>query len=376
MDAIGLAALIDAIETIIGANARADFRFPPRHDLANDVWVGHVGAGHSDHVDLPRLHRMPCRCDIGDAGGMERRQPRRRADFASEVEMRSGGHALDRDKVRQTRIGVDMAADDVEKIDEPALRQPPRNLEPILPVEPAFLHLVHRIANADDEIRPDATADLVEHLEDEAHAVAERAAIGFVQRIGQWRPELVEEMAIGFQLDAVEPGGLHAFRGVPVILDDTRDVPILELLREGAMRRFAMVRGGDHGQPVTLVPARAPAEVAQLDHYRRAMLVAGIGQVPHPGHDLVLEGEDIVEHRRAVPGCRGGASRHGQGNAALGARRMIGAVARLRHAVLRVGRFMSRCHDPVPQGEVLDRIGLQQRIARGHSPGSERMCRG
>ena len=42
-------------------------------------------------------------------------------------------------------------------------------------------------------------------------------------------------MAVAFQLEAIEAGGDHSFRRIRVIPDDALDVPILHLLRKGAM---------------------------------------------------------------------------------------------------------------------------------------------
>ena len=165
------------------------------------------------------------------------------------------------------------------------------------------------------------------------------------------------------------PAGLHALGGVGVIADDALDIPILDLLGEGAMRGLALVRGRHDRQPVALVPARAPAKMGELDHHRRAMLVAGVGELPDPGHDLVLVGEDIVEGRRAVARDRRRTRRHRQRNAGFGPLDVIGAVALLRHAVFRIGRLMRGRHDPVAQRQMLELVGLKQRIV-GHRPPS------
>jgi hypothetical protein len=78
----------------------------------------------------------------------------------------------------------------------------------------------------------------------------------------------------------------------------------------------------------------------------------------------VSKGQDIVEDRRAVPrNCRRARS-HRQRNPTLGALNVIGAVALLGQTIFRIGRLMGRCHDPIFQAEMLQMIGLQQRVVR------------
>ena len=212
---------------------------------------------------------------------------------------------------------------------------------------------------------PTAGADRLQRVEGEAQAVVEAAAVGRVELVGQRRPELVHQVAVGLELDAVEPGRLHPLGGVGIVLDDPGDVPVLGLLREGAVRGLALVAGRDDRQPVGLVPAGAAAEVGELDHHRAVVLVALVGERLHPADDLVLPGEDVVEHRRAVAGDRGRARRHRHRDAGPGALDVVGAVALLRHPVLGIGRLVAGDHQPVLQRQVLEPVGLEERIA-GH----------
>ena len=107
------------------------------------------------------------------------------------------------------------------------------------------------------------------------------AAVVIVRaRVGRRTPEPVEEMAVAFEFEAIEAGGLHAFGGGRIVLDDPRHVPILHLLRKGAMGGLAHRRSGENGEPVRLVPHGAAAEMGELDHHRRAMFVAIVGKLP------------------------------------------------------------------------------------------------
>ena len=114
------------------------------------------------------------------------------------------------------------------------------------------------------------------------------------------------------------------------------------------------MRRRDHGQPVIAVPAGAPTQVGQLDHDRGAVLVALVRQGLHPGHDLVLEGEDVVEHRRTVARDRGRPGGHGQCDTALRALDVIGAIALLRHPLLGVRRLVRGRHEPILERQVLE----------------------
>ncbi len=176
-------------------------------------------------------------------------------------------------------------------------------------------------------------------------------------------------MAVGLELDAVEAGRLHALGGGGVVGDDAVDVPVLRRLREGAVGRLAHRRGREDGQPVGRVPARAPAEVGELDHHRRAGLVAVVGEALQPGDDRVVIGVQVAEGGRAVRRDQRRAGRHGQRDAALRPLEMVEPVAVLRHPVLGIGGLVRRDHQPVAERQVLQAIGLQQRIGRHRSLG-------
>ena len=196
----------------------------------------------------------------------------------------------------------------------------------------------------------------------EAHAVLERAAVLVVAVVGGRRPELIEQVAVRLDLDAVHSAGLHPLGGVGVVADDAVDVPRLGDLRVGAVRRLAQRRRRDHRQPVVLAPAGAAAEVADLDHRRCAVLVDAVGHRLDPRHDRVVVGVQVAERRRAVGRHDRGAGRHRHGQATLGLLDVVQPVAILGHAVLAVGRLVRRRKDPVPQRKVLQGERLEERI--------------
>ena len=52
------------------------------------------------------------------------------------------------------------------------------------------------------------------------------------------------------------------------------------------------------GSQSRLVPAGAAAEMGELDHHLAVMLVAVVGKLPQPRHDLVAIGVQIAEGGR------------------------------------------------------------------------------
>jgi hypothetical protein len=92
------------------------------------------------------------------------------------------------------------------------------------------------------------------------------------------------------------------------------------------------------------------------------MIVTLIGQLFHPGHHLVAVRQDIVEGRRAVAADHRRPGGHAQRHATPGAFHVIGAIAIFRQAILGIGGFMACGHDPVLQGQILERIRLEQRV--------------
>ena len=229
----------------------------------------------------------------------------------------------------------------------------------VRPIVPA---LVAGHADADQELVADRLAHRLEHAQGEAHPVLEAAAPLVVAPVGRRRPELVGQVAVGVDLAAVEPGRLHPRGGRRVVGDDALDVPLLDRLGEAAVRGLADRRRRQHRQPVGLVPGGAPAEVGELDHHRRPVLVALVGELPHPGDDLVLVGQEVAEDRRRIRRDHRRARGHGERDAALRPLDMVEPVAVLGHAVLGIGRLVAGRHDAVAQAQVLELVGLQQRI--------------
>ncbi len=278
--------------------------------------------------------------------------------------MRRGARAHAGNDVGERLVGVDMAADHVDEVDEPRVRETPGDLEAFAAREAAIPVLVADHSGADEKLASHPLADRGQDFDAESHAVVEAAAVVVVAFVGGGRPELVEEMSVAFELEPIEARGLHALGAVGVGLDDARDIPILHDFGEGAMRRLAHVRRRNHRQPIGLAPARSPAKMGDLDHHRRAMRVDVLGQLPQPRHDLVLVDEDVAERLRTVRRDHGRAADHGQPDPAFCLLGMVKPVTRLRHAVFGIGRLVRGRHQPIPHCEMLQPEGLQERIVR------------
>jgi hypothetical protein len=295
MDAQCLAAFVNAVQAIGRPDAGADAVFGTGAHLGHDMRVRQMGAGHADHVQFARSNGMARGCHIGDARRVEDRELRGRPHLAREVQMRRRPHALDRNDRGQGRVAVDMAPDQVEKIDLAAGGQAAGNLHPFgFRQTPVPVFIGHQ-PQADDERGPDQGADRIQHPVGKAQTVVQRPAIGIRAAVGCGRPEAIHEMAVGFEFDPVQPGGLHPLRCCGIVGDDPVQVPVLGLFRKGAMCGFAHRRRGQHRQPVAFVPPRAPAQMGQLDHHRRAFFVAGVGKFGQPGQDGIIPGVQIAK---------------------------------------------------------------------------------
>ena len=226
--------------------------------LAHDVRVGDQRAGHPHHVQLARRDRVPRRRHVVDAGGVEGGDAGGGPHLAGKVQVRGGAHAGDRDHVGDGVVGLDMAADDVEEVDDPRGREAPRDLDAVGAGQPDLPVLVGHHAHADQEAAADRGAHGAQHAPGELHAGIQVAAERVLAPVGGRRPELVRQVAIGVDLRPIQPGRLHALRGGGVVGHHAVDVPRLHRLRKRPMRRLAHGRRRQHRQPVGFVPGGAP----------------------------------------------------------------------------------------------------------------------
>ena len=362
VDAERLGADIATVDAIGRAHAGPDVVFAAFHDLAGDMGIGEMRPGHADEVELAGLDGVARGGDIRDSRRMQHGHAGCSANAGREIEMRSRRHPVHRDHLDRGSLRVDMATDDVEEIDQPRGRDAPRYLKSFLGRNALRPVLVADHADADDEVGANGGANGLQHRPGEAQPVVQRSAERILTLVGGWRPEAVHQMAVSLDLDTVETGRLHPLRRGSIVGDDPLDVPELHDLGRRAMRRFAARRRRQDGKPVGMVPACPAAEMGDLDHDRRAVLMAFVGQASHPADDVVTPQEQISERRGRIAGDDARSRRHGQADAALGAFDMIEPVAILGHAILAVGRLMGSGDNPVPQFQMLDAVRAEKRI--------------
>ena len=64
VDAQSHAALIDAVKAIGGTYTGANILFAPFDNFAHDMRIGHMGARHADHIQLPGRNGVPRGCQL------------------------------------------------------------------------------------------------------------------------------------------------------------------------------------------------------------------------------------------------------------------------------------------------------------------------
>ena len=112
-----VAVFIQTIQTIAHADARPDAFFFSGCNFFNDVRGSHVRPCHADHIQQIFPQSMTGRCNFVDAGGMKNRQIKFTFDCPGKLQLRSRHSSHIWDNVRQSFLRVNMAFDDVNKIE-------------------------------------------------------------------------------------------------------------------------------------------------------------------------------------------------------------------------------------------------------------------
>ena len=364
-----VAADVDAIEAVAGTDAGADPLLLAPHHLRDDVRVRHVGAGHRHHVEETLAHAVLGRREIRDARCVKDREPGLALHVRRDPHERGTrpGHA--RNRLRQPALVPDLPRDHVHEVAQAGVGVVLREREAILLVETALLQLVAHHPESDQEVVPDPPTDLLQDLQAEPGPVLEAPAVLVCAPVDERRPELVDEMALGEQLGAVEPALLAAPRGVAERAHHAPDVVAVHLLRKRAVRGLAHHRGGEGRQPVLHVPQRAMPHVRDLAHDGAAVAVHALGELPQHGDDRVVADVDLTERGGRIGRDVRRASEHGEREPPLRLLLVVELVAQLRVPVLDVPGGVAGAHDPVPEGHVakaerLEKAGVPSRTHR------------
>ena len=151
VDAGGRTGGVDRVEAHVGAHAGSDIVLASFGDLAREVRIGQLCAGHSDEVEASIGYREPGGRGIGDARGVEDGDVDGFADATAGLEpgRRGGAHAGDR--LGELAVRVDHSDIEVEEIDA-VVGVGPEDLG-----GPRFVHavgaaLVDGHADAEDEV--------------------------------------------------------------------------------------------------------------------------------------------------------------------------------------------------------------------------------
>ena len=317
------------------------------------MWgVRHVATGHRHHVDQALAHAVLGRREIRDAGGVKDGEPGLAFHGGRDVHERRAraGHA--RNGLGEPALVPDLPRDHVHEVAHAGVGVDLRQNEAILLIEPTLLELVTHHPEADEEVVPDPPAYLLQHLETEPGAVLQASAVLVGAPVDERGPELVDEMAVGEELGAVEAALLAAPRGIAERAHHPADVVAVHLLRERAMRMFAHHRGSDRRKPVLHVPQRAVAHVRDLAHDGAAVAVHALGELPEHGDDGVVADVDLAERGRGIRGDVRRPAEHGQREPPLGLLLVVELIAQLRVPVLDVSGRMAGAHDAILEGHV------------------------
>ena len=153
VDAQHVLSQVEAVDAIARAYAGSDLVFSFDLRKARDVRLGKVRARHADDVDFSFADGVACIGDRCDARGVQDRHFREGLfDLADKVDVRACSHAARRNDMGKGGVGVDSAADDIEKIAARLAFGGAQRLgdgEARFGIEPLLRLLVERHADAD-----------------------------------------------------------------------------------------------------------------------------------------------------------------------------------------------------------------------------------
>ena len=259
--------------------------------------------------------------------------------------------------------------DEVEIVDGTGIGEGPGDFDAVVLADAVRAHLAAAGADADDEVVGHRLAHRRHDLQAEAHAALEVAAPAVGAGVGDGREELVDQVAVGEDLAAVQAALVAPPRRRGVGGDDPLDVLVLHGAGIAAVLGFAQARGADRGDPVVGMPDGAPAHVGDLADQRGAVPVDALRKRLEVGDDGIVADVDLAAEDGGRIGCDvAGTAEHRQRQAALCLFLVVELVAQVRLAVLGITRRMGGAHDAVLERQPLQAEGLQQGIVHAGQP--------
>ena len=258
---------------------------------------------------------------------------------AAEFEEGSRGGAHAGDRFREGAVALDAPAGDGDELDA-VLDVALEDRDRVVAVQPVLSQLVHAHPHAHDEVVRHRGSHRVDEAQGEAQAVLERSAVLVFAVVEPRGDEGVHEVAPVLQFEAVQTAVGHPPRRLRVVGDDPVDVPVLGLLREGAVGGLAIPARRYERQPVAGEVRGPGAQMGHLDHDLGAEVMYLVGELPQPRDDVVCAQVDVAERGGGVAGDDGGTADHRESHTAAGLLHVVAAVAVCGHAVVRVRGFV------------------------------------
>ena len=353
-------ALVDAPDAaLVAADAVDDLVGLAGCRLVGEVRVGDQRACHGDHVGLAARHDLVAHRRVLDAADGEDR------DVGHGLHTRGHRDEVPVGLIRRLHRHVDVVVPgcrDVDEVDLRLLLQMLGGGDGIV-VGEATRHVVVQVeADADGPVGANLRPDRVDHLDGQAQAVLERAAVLIRALVVERTHELVQQVRVrDVHLGAVKAALARQLGAVRPPVDQLLDVLALHRLRHLAVRRALDVRGAPQDADIVgRIGGGIAAEVVELLEHLRAVVV-------HRGSHSLVRGDRVLEIRpleALVARGRGGMHQTVAGDqqacTTLGACHLVIDVALGVVPVLRVHLRVRGLHDPVADLGRADLQGAQQ----------------
>ena len=228
-----------------------------------------------------------------------------------------------------------------EEVDMPARRERPADREAVVEVVAEGGVLVQAEADRDEPVGADRRPHRREHLEGEAHALLERAAVGVLPAVEERRDEAAQEAVVAdLDLDPVEARVAHVRRRRRKAFDDRLDLRRPHL--DGVVAPVGL--GHLRGRP-ELLRRVAEGGVPGMVELGEDVRAVGMDRSDEPpvGRDRLPVPRPAVIGAHLSDWMHGMAAGHDETRPALRPRGVVGGEVQRRRAVRRI--------EPVPVGE-------------------------